>query len=365
MPLEFYALPLQVRDRCRVLYETENISFATLAKRFGTNHGTLHSLAEREGWMRFNQGVRNIAEEVEAAIMTQELPHPAPDKVPPHRPAPSTTDKRDKGRPTRGRPRRAAESHTAKAIAAARKLYQPGKTNMMELARVLHVDTKALYYARKQEKWDEAPPPPQPSVAAVQVLGPGEDPQKTQLRITLAAIRAAMSVEQIRQLERFDTLLGKYWYWLEVYLAPHQYVDTANMTKRKADAALAKAQRTALRMIAPTEKDSFTAGLRTLSDALFRSIELKRSVAGLNKVIVGNVPSGLQPGDPGDENADGPQLIDVDGLSTEDLRAVRRGMELLERHQRDHRAIPLPPVPDPIDDLLGPEAEVIEPTIPR
>jgi hypothetical protein len=354
MSLEFHSLPLDVRQQARVVYETERIGFQTLAKRFGTNHDTLHVLAAREGWKAFQDGMDDIAEDVEVAIMTQQLPHPAPDQVPPHRAT-------RRGRPMRGRDD-AQRALNAKAIEAARRLYRPGQTNMSDLARTLNVGRKVLYNARKLERWDQASPKSDPSVPAVEVLGPGEDPQKTQMRVALAAIRASMTVNQIRQLERYDALLGRYWHWLECYLAPHEHVDVSGMNADEAAEKVAMTQRQALGMLTPTDRDSLTGVVKTLSDALFRSIELKRQVAGLDKVAL--LRPGMEPGDPATA-MDGPELINVDDLSTADLRAVRAGMELLERHRRDRREVPMPPAPDTIDDLLGPEPQVVEPTIPR
>jgi hypothetical protein len=136
-------------------------------------------------------------------------------------------------------------------------------------------------------------------------------------------------------------------------------VDLAGLSNDQAADRIVAAQQLALRMLLPTERDTLAGAIKTLTYSLARTIAMKRAVANLDKAPAGAFRSG----DP-DNPAAGDDLpgkgLDVDAMDTTALQAVQRAMEMVDRHHKRHLLPPIPPPPDSIEDLMGPEAVVVQ-----
>jgi hypothetical protein len=264
----------------------------------------------------------------------------------------------------------------------ARELYEIGALSCGEVARKLGIPRHRIYSAAKAEKWvapkasgnGRNPPIPSPTPAPasdllrfptasqkpvrklpeVEVAEPTKE-QKDLLQLALQVIRAAMTVEQVRQLERHEEVLSRYTNLLEIYLDPRRFAEP-DLEPEELEQRLTSLQSTAQRMLMPTQHDSLAGAIDTLTRALAKSIELKRSITGMSK-LTGKPIVGVSV--EVSENQ-GPKLVDLDALSTDELRIVQRGMELLERNHGDKREVPVPPPPASIDDLLGPEPQAVQ-----
>jgi hypothetical protein len=190
-----------------------------------------------------------------------------------------------------------------------------------------------------------APSPKQ--AGAVQVLPTTCREEKAQLRVTLATIRAMMSLEQVEQLEHHRALLRRYSHLIEVYLEPQRFVELEGLDDEAKAAKIVATQKLALGLLLPTERDTLAGAIRTLTGAIRDNIELARMVASLDKVKAGVIS---QTEDPAGHA--GAVLVNLDAMGTGQLRQVQRAMELLQKHQREAREAPRPPPPEPIDDLV-------------
>ena len=167
-----------------------------------------------------------------------------------------------------------------------------------------------------------APTPKQ--AGAVQVLPTSGREEKAQLRITLSAIRAMMSLEQVEQLEHHRALLRRYAHLIECYLEPQRFVDLDGLDDEAKAAKIVGTQKLALSLLLPTERDTLAGAIRTLTGAIRDNIALARMVASLDKVKAG---ISSRPEDPV-EHAGAP-LVNLDAMGTGQLRHVQQAMELL------------------------------------
>jgi hypothetical protein len=333
------------------------------------DYPSLNKFAGRYGWKRFANVVAQIVEQVETEIMVEAaIKRKAGRPVNGKKPFKHQGRNGGPGRPRSYQRDRNAEPQTEQQMLMrqARDLYEAGKGTKASIAKLLGLNRDRVYHAARVENWleprvakarAEFGGPPVTNYLAI-IPPPSPDTAKAQMQITLSAIRAMMSVQQIEQLDGFEALVAKFGHLLEVYLDPHRFV-AKGLEGDDLAMQVAKVQMTALQLLAPTKQDGLAIALKTYTDALMRSIELKRAIAGLNKLTA---PTG----DLGERSESERRFFDVDSLSTDELRIVQHGMELLERHQRAARELPIPPSPAPIDDLLGPEAVVVqEPEVPR
>jgi hypothetical protein len=392
----------------RRAYEGEpRCSFSKLAERFGLGRNLIAETAREEGWCKFaptaQDSVRGVAEgrQVEAAILVAGL-------QPPTSPAPR------RGRPSKHLriPGAAPLTDEQNRLLAAREEYAQGGHHLRELAEKYGFTPGKLHYVCKIQGWERGPDPTLPSeaapaedrlpepasqtkkrranlklvadgegrtadivafpkaaqpaskkAAAMSLLPPMQADEKQKLRVTLAAIRAMMSVEQVQQLERHEQLLARYAHLVEVYLEPHRFVDPQGPAEDADEYAerVWTAQRTALRMLLPTERDTLAGAIKVLTEAMKHTIELKRTVAGLGKTLAGAYKVGANIDmDPDEAARAGGKILDIDVLETRDLRAVQHAMELLDRQHRRQTEPPKPPPPDSIDDLLGAPPVVVQ-----
>jgi hypothetical protein len=293
-------------------------------------------------------------------------------------------------------------------LKAARADFESGAVNWTALAKKYHFSVGKLRYAAKMEGWEEpsAPPPaaapevapdppPKPDSAQkgwsavkaasdvrtadiidfpgvsqspprkndpVELLPEPSSQERTQLRVTLAAIRAAMSVEQVQRLDRHMGLLLRYSHLLEVYLEPHRFVDTEKLSKDDAAEKVVAAQKVALRMLLPSDRDTLSGAIKVMTESLRVTLAMQRTVVGLERLPASALrrPGAPGEGDPFAEEDKAPKLLDVDALTTEDLSAVQYAMEMVDRSHRKSQEPPKPPLPAPIDDLLGPAPVVVK-----
>ena len=123
------------------------------------------------------------------------------------------------------------------------------------------------------------------------------------------------------------------------------------------------AQRQALGTLLPTARDTLAGAIKTLTNAIQQVIMLKRKVVCLDKVKTGT--GGVQSFDPLAEEVEKTPPVDVNSMSTAELRLVQQAMELVQRHQHAKRDAPMPPPPDSIDDLMDLPPEPDEPDEPE
>jgi hypothetical protein len=183
---------------------------------------------------------------------------------------------------------------------------------------------------------------------AVQLLPGATHNDKARARVTLAAIRAMMSLEQVEQLERHEAVLDRYSHLLEVYLEPQRFLDLEGLNEDEKATKIVATRNLALAILLPTEKDTLVGVIKSLTNAIQQMVTLKRKIVGLDRL---KDSQGISPFTPlGDEEGDRPRG-NLSSMCTADLRTVQHAMELLDRHQHAAREAPMPPLPDPIDDL--------------
>jgi hypothetical protein len=184
----------------------------------------------------------------------------------------------------------------------------------------------------------------------VQLLPEPTTEEKAKLRVTLAAIRAMMTVEQVQQLDHHEALLARYSHLIEVYLEPRRFVDVSGLTEDEATEKIVATQKAALRMLLPTDRDTLAGAIKVLTESLARNIALKRAVAGLTTMGAFRPRDPVNPLKDDNEGSRG-EPIDLKRLTLAELREVRRGMEILNGHKQLRSEPPIPPPPESIDDL--------------
>jgi hypothetical protein len=374
------AAPEGVFAVCRVEYETLGRSFRWLERRYGIGRTTLHHTAQMEGWAKLGSTPRpegeRLAQELEETILATGLTHRPPTAAMPLNPA---------IRRPNGRPRKHFRLSSKTTCLSNETPEVVGDPVSNEMAQSGTVANSEIAPATASVSSPDRPPEPvsdHPSVSVgwpgvkaaadrrtaevigfpiaselpkrmagpVQLLPERTTEEKAKLRITLAAIRATMTVEQVQQLEHHEALLARYSHLIEVYLEPRRFVDVSGLSKIEAAEKIVATQKVALRMLLPTERDTLVGAIKVLTEAIARNITLKRSVAGLPTMGV------FRPGDPANPLEDGEdprgRLINLEGMDTAQLREVCRAMEALDRQQHLRAGAPVPPPPEPIDDLL-------------
>jgi hypothetical protein len=113
-------------------------------------------------------------------------------------------------------------------------------------------------------------PPSRPGASKlagpVQLLPDRSPEEKAQLRITLGAIRAMMSVEQAQVLDAHLVRLLQYGHLIDVYLKPSEFVPedpTLDLAARAAK--IVAVQDVARHMLLPTERDTLIGALNRVS----------------------------------------------------------------------------------------------------
>jgi hypothetical protein len=169
------------------------------------------------------------------------------------------------------------------------------------------------------------------------------------------------------QIEHHEALLERYSHLIDVYLSPQSFVDRAALTEDAWAERVAAVRKEALRVLLPTKRETLVGAVKMLTDELVRMMQLKRTVLELGKVAADHFrPVGAN--NPLGDDAGRAKLVDLKDLSVQDLRTIQRAMELLRPQQGRNQEPPKPPPPEPIDDLLRPDAihgAVTDPTVPR
>jgi hypothetical protein len=189
----------------------------------------------------------------------------------------------------------------------------------------------------------------------VQLLPDQTREEKAQLRVTLAAIRAMMSVEQAQLLDQHLNRLLRYGHLIDVYADPARFVpDDPDLDEAARIERIVAMQQAARRILLPTDRDTLAGALKMLTAALRETIPLQRSVVGLDKRPVGAFRSS-DPDDPlGERAGAGGDYGDGRRAALSGLRQVQQAMKALEDPQHRMDDPPLPPPPGLIDDLRRP-----------
>ena len=172
-------------------------------------------------------------------------------------------------------------------------------------------------------------------------------------RRALAEIRATMTQAQIELLKQHEALLRRLSHIIEVYLEPERCVDLEGLNDGEQEEKIEATRALALRILLPTERDTLTGTIKTLTAALHANIDLTRKVAGLQGAK-GAALNGRPGGRIDDDGVADSEENLMKKLSTQELRQVTQAMELLQRRQHEQREAPMPPLPEPIDDLFDP-----------
>jgi hypothetical protein len=127
-----------------------------------------------------------------------------------------------------------------------------------------------------------ARPSPSKLSGPVQLLPDRTPEEKAQLRITLGAIRAMMSVEQSQILDQHLSRLLRYGHLIDVYLEPAKFVpDYPAMDETERAGKIVAVQNVAQRMLLPGANDSLLGAMKTLTVSLRQTIDMARTVVGL------------------------------------------------------------------------------------
>jgi hypothetical protein len=365
---------------CRIEYETLGRSFRWLERRYGIGRTTLHHTAQMEGWVKLGSTPRpegeRLAQDLEETILATGLRHRPLTAVMPVNPA----VRRPNGRPrkhfglsskttslsseTAGVVSDPVSNETARSGTVAGPEIAPAATSVSSPDQPPEpvsdnpspssgrsgVKAATNRWTAEVISFPNTNEPPKKMAGPVQLLPEPTKEEKAKLRITLAAIRAMMSLEQVQLLDRHEALLGRYSHLIEVYLEPRRFVDIKGLSEDAATEKIVGTQKAALRILLPTPRDTLAGTIKMLTEAIARTIALKRSVAGLPAM------GAFRPGDPANPLEDGEdprgRLMNLEGMDTAQLREIRRSMEALRQHHL-RAGPPVPPPPEPIDDLLG------------
>lgn len=213
-------------------------------------------------------------------------------------------------------------------------------------------------------------PPPtevQRIVVAIPQLPEYGPEKKSQIRTTLGAIKAMMTIEQVQVLEEHEGILRRYSHLMKTFLDPLSVLDVTGLGPDEIKDHAAATQVLALKQLLPTERDTLAGAIKQLTESMIRSMEMKRKILGLHEIRAGTSRVGRENPDDLVEQAGTAELgqVKVAGggapaigaMGTGELRQVARAMELIQRRQQLVQEAPKPPAPDPIDFLMddGPD----------
>ena len=163
------------------------------------------------------------------------------------------------------------------------------------------------------------------------------------MRVQLSSLRGELALQQIQQLRQHDDLLWDYHHLLAVMLNPSKFIDTTGLDADDAARKLDDIRRMATAVVLPTEGDTLKGAIGALNKALLASFSAQRAAVGVTP---------RQLGVAGEAEGETPQELNM--LDTASLRQVKGAMDLLKGNfQRNHEP-PLPPPPEPLDDLVVP-----------
>jgi hypothetical protein len=339
---------------------------------------TIHGGEERGGRVNADStiilGCRRETERLVIAAGAREKPFTSDARLPPKRP----------GRPRKYLPMSVGTSPTAEQqrLLAARELFETKACSLNKLGAQLGISSGRISYIARVEKWQRPEPAAnrksspdfvpedQAQYAAreredqrefAKLIGgaeacPADAITPVDVRSVPGKVQAAEAIAPLATggvavalLERHEAMLLRYVWLLEVYLRPERFVDRRRLTEDMwAEKSLA-ARRTALSILLPGEKDTLAGAIKTMSDALSRFVELKLRVLGLEKTKRSGAISPSPTKMPLPDAASSAKL----NLSLAELRLVREAMVLLKRDGPLLTEPPLPPPPEPIDDLIA------------
>lgn len=335
----------------RVDHEVHGLGSHRLSKKYRVPANTIDGRIKAEGWVRFNPKAKEHIPSMEPPGVTPAMPRPGDtenelltevfqemaggEELPPENPETRPPDPGPRlafsadpeaPRPEKKRARSSSHLRADNVIKFPGVMLPPMATRMVGVAPDLPQYTPE---------------------------------QKQQIRVTMGAIRASMTLEQVQMLEHHEGLLRRYAWLLECYLDPTPKLDLDGLSADEAGEKIAMMQGVAMRQLLPTERDTLAGVFKQLTDSLMKTIEMKRKIAGLASTKAGASNLGVDDG----EEVDGKMVRAVNGaspmtnLSTKDLRLVSDAMELMHRRHLQAQDAPKPPPPDSIDDLMDPDPD--------
>lgn len=165
--------------------------------------------------------------------------------------------------------------------------------------------------------------------------------EQAAVKIRLAGLQGAMAVQQLDLIEDHKALLADYTHLMRIYLNPQNYVHLdEGLTPAEADQKLQDVQRAARNLLLPTERDTLAGAVNIASSALKTIIQLGRVVVGVAKG--GEMATAPADGAPGERMAE---------MDLKSLRQVKEAMDMLTGRNRAASEPPMPPAPEPLDDL--------------
>lgn len=345
----------------RHLYETTPTSFEKLGVQFGLSGNTLFDWARKQGWERYKPPaptpteLEHAAQHVHDSALAAGL-------------AEITRPKQKRKAKSRRKPAKRVRNIEPRAVVLARKRAERAAAEAQK--NLAPPDQEGAPVSPAQEGEDPRPDSSRKTGATAAIIQfPGAKPppekdtplrfpvqskeDRAELKMQMAALRGVLTVQQIAQLERHEEILSSYTHLLHVYLSTHEFVDLEGLSEEEAEEKLHRIQRAAMSRLLPTERDTLSGAIKTLTHSLIQVVQTKRLVAGIAKQ--GRLPTGRRRdlvGDDDDEESTSERRGEATALDLETLRTVRDAMQVLTGHREDRREPPKPPEPEPLDDLV-------------
>jgi hypothetical protein len=155
-----------------------------------------------------------------------------------------------------------------------------------------------------------------------------------------------MSLQQLQGLQRTRSVIDDYEHYFRVYLRPQDYLERGTMDEATYQERLTQLRKQALLYIAPTERDTLSAALKTLVSARETLVNVERIVAGAANGRAGARPL-LNPAD--GEPLGQTDAADLSAMDVATLRQVKGAMEALQGRREAINEPPKPPPPEPLN----------------
>jgi hypothetical protein len=160
------------------------------------------------------------------------------------------------------------------------------------------------------------------------------------VRPELATLREMLTARQIALLDRHQRLIEDFIHVLQVYIAPDAILDLSGFPAIERETHVARLRRTALSLLLPTERDTLSSAIKTLTGAVAATVQLQRTVAGVTTARA--------------HEDEGGKRLDLSKLGTPALVQIHEAMQLLRGDCERCSPPPVPAVAEPIEGLRVP-----------
>ena len=344
----------------RHLYEDEGFSIASIAKMYGAPRSSLQLFAQREGWARkdgveLKKGMPNKQAETTVPTDVQEAINLIAELAAKKTGSPVQPDvprgkngleikKNEKGRPVLKRRGLSAKVITFPGIKTSRK-------------RGMNASAASQTGPGGAGAASDPAAGPEPGERLLPRLTAKESERAMK---TLRELRAILPIESLRRLERLEGILERYAGWMDLYLDPLAHIETNGLHAFDVEEKAVRTQTLALKLLLPTDKDTLTGAMTTLTTLTAKIIDMQRRIAGIpdvkptlaeietDKAIAAEQERAAREAETNLEQH-------LDTMPVADLRKVTEAMELLQKRQHQGTEPPKPPPPLPLDDIYEDE----------